>query len=74
MQISFNTDSIMMQRESETISDFDLQALVDGEFDVITHARMMEKIKKTPHLRSRLEELFQQKIILQQWWGTIPPN
>lgn len=74
MQILLNRDGIMMQRESEVMSDFDLQALVDGEFDVMTHAKMMEKIKKHPHLCSRLEELYQQKIILQQWWRTLPPN
>ncbi len=61
-----------MDREKKHISEFDMQAIVDGEFDEETHALMMEKIRKHPGLRERLGELFHQKFMLKEWWSAKP--
>ncbi len=54
------------------ITDSELQALVDGEFDMATHARLLDKVKKNPALLTRLEEIFNQKFMLKEWWRSKP--
>lgn len=54
------------------VSEFDLQAIVDGELDMDKQSILMTKIKKCPALLSRLEELFYQKILLKSWWRSLP--
>ena len=50
------------------ITDLDLQALVDGEFDTDTHENIMQTVKEYPQLLLRLEALSDQKFILKEWW------
>ena len=59
-------------RNFSSINDDDLQALVDGAFDTEVHQAMMEEVKDHPLLRARLEELFKQKFMLQDWWRSMP--
>ena len=50
------------------ITDLDLQALVDGEFDTGTHERIMQSVKEYPRMMLRLEGLSDQKLALKEWW------
>ena len=54
------------------ITEFDLQALVDGEFDIPTHARMMSHVVQNSQSLRRLEELYHQKELLKKWWRSLP--
>ena len=59
---------------STGITDLDLQALVDGEFDMETHDRLMETVKKHPQLLLRVEALYTQKLMLKDWWRSFPQS
>ena len=59
---------------STGITDLDLQALVDGEFDMETHERLMETVKKHPELLLRVEALHAQKFMLKEWWRSFPQS
>lgn len=61
-----------MRNNYSTVTDEDLQALVDGAYDVEVHERLMDEVKEHPLLRARIDELYKQKYMLQQWWRTVP--
>ena len=65
---------VQMDREKGNISEFDLQAIIDGEVDGEVRVQMLKKIRKHPVLRERLETLFFQKQILKEWWEARPPE
>lgn len=63
-----------MNREKNIISEFDIQAIIDGEVDGAARVHMMKKICQHPELRERFETLFFQKQILKEWWDARPPE
>ena len=51
-----------------TITDFDIQALVDNELGREEQKRDRAYIETMPEAGRRYEELLRQKLILQEWW------
>ncbi len=51
-----------------TITDFDIQALVDNELGREEQKRVRAYIETMPEAGRRYEELLRQKLILQEWW------
>ena len=58
----------MSRREDRQVSDLDLQAIVDGEFDDDTRRTVMRAVMESPALLERLEYLIRQKQNLQDYW------
>lgn len=54
------------------ITDYDLQALVDGALDQDAHQRLIKRVKQNPRLWQRLEDLYYQKYLLKEWWRSMP--
>lgn len=54
------------------ITDYDLQALVDNALDHEAHRRLMCAVKNDPRLWRRMEDLYYQRLILKEWWQTVP--
>lgn len=65
---------VQMNREKSHVSEFDIQAIIDGEVDGETRVRMLKKICQHPELRERFETLFFQKQMLKEWWDARPPE
>lgn len=63
-----------MNREKNNISEFDIQAIIDGEVNGEARAQMLKKICQYPELRERFETLFFQKQMLKEWWDALPPE
>lgn len=61
-----------MRYPGSYITDEDLQALVDGAYDSKVHENIMNMVKGDPLLRARLEQLFEQKYLLKEWWLSLP--
>ncbi len=61
-----------MNTAHNQISDYDLQALVDGALDHDAHQRLIRVVKENPRLWKRLEELYYQKFLLKEWWRSLP--
>jgi len=53
---------------TKNITDYDLQALVDGEVDDCTLANLMDAIIRDPALRARYLTYKAQKSLLKSWW------
>ena len=51
-----------------SVSDFDIQALVDNELDWESEKVVFEAISQDPKLQARYEQLKAQKKIVQIWW------
>ncbi len=62
----------MMGAPDKHITDYDLQALVDGALDHDDHQSLIEVVKHNPRLWQRLEDLYYQKFIMKEWWRSLP--
>jgi anti-sigma factor RsiW len=54
--------------ENLEISDYDIQALADGELDDEKRREIMKHIMRSPELLERLDELCRQNRQLREWW------
>lgn len=50
------------------ITDYDIQALVDGEADISLQAQILEALAKDPSLYNRYMMYQKQKKLLKSWW------
>lgn len=55
-------------KDTYKITDFDIQALVDGEVDDIGKVRLMDAITRDPALYNRYVTFQKQKALLKSWW------
>lgn len=55
---------------TDIITDYDLQALVDGHLSAAERARLHAYLARNPDARERIEELVEQKTLLRRWWNT----
>ena len=53
------------------ITDYDIQALVDGELDHERSKHVYDEIQKNQAFNKRYKELLSQKKILVRWWEQI---
>lgn len=53
---------------STKITDFDIQALIDGQVDDQTCVSLVEQINKDPTLYNRYLLYKKQKNLLKSWW------
>ena len=51
-----------------TVSDLDIQALVDNELDEENQARVIKYLSHNLKARQRYEQLLAQRQKLQEWW------
>lgn len=54
--------------QKATISEWDIQALIDGELSSAEEAYVLQAISDTPELQERYNALQKQKQLLQLWW------
>lgn len=54
--------------DNHTVTDFDIQALVDNELNWEQEKRVRSCIEADPKAKARFELLRQQKNLLQEWW------
>ncbi|MCE7887570.1 MAG: hypothetical protein DYH13_08755 [Alphaproteobacteria bacterium PRO2] len=54
----------------QTITDFDIQALVDNELGWEEEKSVRAHIESDPDARHRYEELIRQKRLLLEWWAS----
>lgn len=54
--------------ETVVITDYDLQALIDGQADDILKSRIVEAINNDPVLYNRYILYEKQKKLLKTWW------
>ena len=52
----------------KTITDYDIQALVDNELEYETAKKIRTRINNSPDACNRYQELIKQKHLLQEWW------
>ena len=52
-----------------TITDPEIQALADGEFNGSCHSELMDRVVQTPQLQRRYNELCHQRELLRLWWS-----
>ncbi len=57
-----------MTMPQHTITDFDIQALVDNELGWEEEKRVWAYIETMPDATRRYKELLTQKRLLQEWW------
>lgn len=53
---------------SRTISDLDIQALIDGELEKEDQRIVKERVMANPALKKRYFQLEKQKTLLKLWW------
>lgn len=53
---------------TNNITDYDIQALVDGQVDDKTSVSLMEAVTKDPNLYNRYLLYIKQKKLLKSWW------
>lgn len=53
---------------SQSITDFDIQALLDEELDWEDAKRIQQYINASPEAQKRYNELSQQRKMLRSWW------
>ena len=53
----------------QTITDFEIQALVDNELSWEEEKQVRAYIEASAAARSRYDELVRQKRLLQEWWA-----
>lgn len=58
----------VVNMNKKTISDREIQALVDGELPADQADRVREYLLHHPRARHRYEALMKQKLLLKQWW------
>ena len=58
----------MKQVMGQQITDFDIQALVDGEVDDYTAVSLLEALNQDPALYNRYLLYKKQKSLLKSWW------
>ncbi len=63
-----------MNRDLLHISDFEIQAFVDGELEDEKRRKVMLSIMSSPENMARLEELLEQNRRLQEWWAQKKKN
>lgn len=51
-----------------TITDMDIQALVDDELETERINQVLQHLKENPDAAQRHETLIKQKILLKKWW------
>jgi anti-sigma factor RsiW len=54
----------------DTVTDFDIQALVDCELGAAHERKVRDYLHKDHQARRRYQELLKQKALLQEWWDT----
>lgn len=54
--------------EEQTITDLDIQALVDGELDWDSAQKVRNYMVNNPIARQRYQELMEQKRLISEWW------
>lgn len=52
-------------------TDYQIQALVDGELSPDQAKRIRDKIRQQRPLQARYEALLRQKSLLQRWWKSL---
>lgn len=52
----------------KTVTDFDIQALIDNELDWEDEKRVRDYLRSHDWAKKRYEELRAQKETLQRWW------
>tara|TARA_B100001989_G_C24513087_1_gene451531 strand:+ start:480 stop:665 length:186 start_codon:yes stop_codon:yes gene_type:complete len=52
----------------KNISDFDIQALIDGELDLDEEYELLALLENNQAMQQHLEDLLLQKKMLQLWW------
>ncbi len=57
-----------MKITTQTLTDFDIQALVDNELPHEEEKAVRAHIQADPDARRRYNELCHQKRLLQEWW------
>lgn len=57
-----------------SVTDYDIQALVDNELQEQHQERVRLFIQTNPQARQRYQELCRQKEILQKWWAATQKN
>ena len=57
-----------MDRHVATVSDMDIQALVDNELTWEDEKRVRAFIASDPKAKARYEMLRRQKLLLKEWW------
>lgn len=55
--------------KQDTITDYDIQALVDNELDNKKINIVLHYIAKEPFALKRYKGLIEQKILLNRWWS-----
>jgi anti-sigma factor RsiW len=55
---------------SDNVTDYDIQALVDGQLDLDEEKRVFRHIENNSLHMSRYEELVAQKKLLLMWWDS----
>lgn len=53
---------------TNTITDYDIQALIDNELDHERVKKIMNYISNNKKAYQRYDELFKQKQLLKSWW------
>lgn len=54
------------------ITSQDIEALVDGQLDPESAARLRLIMSRQPQLESHYQRLISQKNLLRRWWSTQP--
>jgi anti-sigma factor RsiW len=57
-----------MKMDNKTITDLDIQALVDGEIDDKSSVSVMAALNRDPVLYNRYLVYKKQKLLLKSWW------
>lgn len=62
--------SILTMDRHDTVTDMDIQALVDNELGWEEEKRVRSHLAGDPHAKARYEMLRQQKALLKAWWNS----
>ena len=57
-----------MKMDNKTITDLDIQALIDGEIDDQSSLALMDAMNRDPGLYNRYLVYKKQKSLLKSWW------
>jgi len=60
--------------DHHTVTDFDIQALVDNELNWEQEKRVRSFIDADPKAKARFEMMRRQKGLLQDWWKSKKSN
>lgn len=59
---------VCVKMDNKTITEMDIQALVDGEVDDKTSVALMDALNRDPALYNRYLLYKKQKTLLKNWW------